>query len=281
MGILLMAHGGNKDWNAQVQSIATKVNETVPAEVAFGMAKRATLQEGINKLVARGVKEIVAVPLFVSSHSSVVESTEYLLGLRPVAPADLADFAGMNHDLRHEGGGPAEDAAEGVKPVKSPVPLRMTPALNRHPLVADILADRAVAMSKDPAHEAVILVAHGPNDDPHNVQWLADMSALAKLLKSRRRYARIEYVTVRDDAEEPVRSQATAEFRKLVEEAGKKRLHVLIVPLLLSYGGIENGVRKRLDGLEHIMSPQGLLPDSRIAQWVLESARSDTSRAGE
>ena len=37
----------------------------------------------------RGVTEIVAVPLFVSSQSSVITSTEYLLGLRVDAPNDL------------------------------------------------------------------------------------------------------------------------------------------------------------------------------------------------
>jgi hypothetical protein len=36
-------------------------------------ATRATLQAGADKLSAAGVKEIVAVPLFVSSHSSVIE----------------------------------------------------------------------------------------------------------------------------------------------------------------------------------------------------------------
>src|SRR5688572_32764739 len=40
---------------------------TMPAEVAFGMATRANLQSAIDKLTARGVTEIVAVPLFVSS----------------------------------------------------------------------------------------------------------------------------------------------------------------------------------------------------------------------
>jgi len=47
---------------------------------------------------------------------------------------------------------------------------------------------------------------------------------------------------------------------------------VLIVPLLLSYGGIETGIRKRLDGLDYAMSPQALLPDARLARWITESA---------
>ena len=44
------------------------------------MATRANIQTAVNALTARGVSEIVAVPLFVSSPSSVVTSTQYLLG---------------------------------------------------------------------------------------------------------------------------------------------------------------------------------------------------------
>lgn len=47
------------------------------------------------------------------------------------------------------------------------------------------------------------------------------------------------------------------------------RGRVLIVPLLLSYGGIEPGIRKRLDGLTYTMADHGLLPDERLARWVL------------
>ncbi len=59
------------------------------------MATRSTMQSAIDRLVARKVTEIVAVPLFVSSHSSVIESTAYLLGLRMQMPEDLKDFASM------------------------------------------------------------------------------------------------------------------------------------------------------------------------------------------
>jgi hypothetical protein len=50
-----------------------------------------------------------------------------------------------------------------------------------------------------------------------------------------------------------------------------------VVPLLLSYGGFESGIRKRLDGLQYSMATQGLLPDPRTACWVLQRAESPTS----
>jgi hypothetical protein len=41
-----------------------------------------------------------------------------------------------------------------------------------------------------------------------------------------------------------------------------------IVPVLLSFGGIEQGIRKRLDGLDYLMAPQAIMPDVRLVDWI-------------
>jgi len=276
-GILVLAHGGSRGWNDSVAAIVADVNRDSPTEVAFGMATRQEIQSAIDRLVARGVTEIVAVPLFVSSHSSVVRSTEYLLGLRADAPADLALFAKMSHGAgghQHAAGGatPAP-AVDGSRPVVSPVPIRMTGALGAHPIVADILVDRAAAASTDAAHEVVILVAHGPVPVDDNNRWLADLATLGSRIKSVARYKDVEWQTVRDDAPEPIRGQAAAELRERVTRISAAGDRALIVPVLISFGGIEAGLRKRLDGLHYEMAKQGLLPDPRLADWVRTVAR--------
>jgi len=269
-------------WNDEVLKIAAQVNKEMRTEVAFGMASKRTIQNAIDKLIARGVKEIVTVPLFVSSNSSVVTSTEYLLGLRKDAPKELAVYAKMSHSHgSHDNHSMMnmDSSFDPMTPVKSSVPIRMTQALNSHPIVSEILLDRARSISQEPAKEVVILVAHGPVTDEDNNKWLADMSVLAKLMKPKSKYKRIEYLTVRDDAPEPLRSQVAAEFRKVVERASGEGNKVLIVPLLISYGGIEQGIKKRLEGLNYIMTNQGLLPDERLAKWILISANSSTTAA--
>jgi sirohydrochlorin ferrochelatase len=272
-GILLLAHGGSGEWNSRVTELAAKVNGTRPTEVAFGMATRASLQSAIDKLVARGVTEIVAVPLFVSSWSSVITSTEYLLGLRAEAPAALAIYAKMNHAPAASGAAAAGHdshtvVTDGMVPVKSPVPVRMTPALNDHPIVADILTSRARAISRDPAKEALIIVAHGPNEEEDNRRWLADMETLAARMKQTDTFASLEYLTLRDDAPKPVRDAATARLRDIVQREQAAGRRVLIVPLLISFGGIERGLRERLDGLTYTMAEAALMPDDRLATWV-------------
>jgi CbiX len=275
-GILLLAHGGQPQWNERVHAVARSVDQTQPTEVAFGMASRASLQAAVDKLTARGVTSIVAVPLFVSSHSSVITSTEYLLGLRPVAPADLKLFARMDHS-KH--GAPADEhaahrpAADPTSPVTTTLPVRMTPAFNRHNLIGQIAADRARSISKAPANEAVILVAHGPVPDDDNRRWLDDMAVLAEQVKAAAPFASVDYMTVRDDAGPAMREAATKDLRTRVETQVAAGRTVLIVPHLLSFGGIEQGIRKRLEGLAYVMAEQALMPDDRIVEWVRASAR--------
>lgn len=289
-GILLLAHGGRAEWNGRVEELARAVDADQPTEVAFGMATRANIQAAIDRLVARKVTSIVAVPLFVSSYSSVVTSTEYLLGLRKDMPKDLALFARMSHGPGgHGASAPAApaasaaakgaadphaghtmpaDHADGTKPVVSPVPIRMTSALNSHPYVSAIAIDRARAISTAPVSEAVILVAHGPVPDDDNARWLHELGIIAGEVQKSAPYAAVDYLTVRDDAPKPIRDAAAAELRGVVERHTKSGHKVLIVPILLSFGGIEQGLRVRLEGLPYTMADRGLMPDPRIEQWV-------------
>ncbi len=282
-GVLLLAHGGSAlKWNEEVRHVADQVDLSIPTEVAFGMATKSSMQAAINRLTARGVTEIVAVPLFVSSHSSVIDSTAYLLGLRTQMPEDLKDFAAMDHGgmMRMDHSQMTTDpaAAENAeKPIPAPIPIHLASALDHHQIVADILRDRAASISTDPANEVVILVAHGPVPDDDNKLWLNDMAKLAEQIRQQTHYAGIECLTLRDDADDPVRGAATEQLRQKVEQVIQTGKTALIVPLLLSYGGIEEGLRKRLSGLTYKMPSQGLLPDARIVSWVVESAHSGIS----
>ena len=264
-GILLLAHGGDASWNGQVEKLVADLDDAMPVEVAFGMANQRTIEAAGGRLIERDVTGIVAVPLFISSHSSIIRATEYLLGARDEAPPELEIFARMDH-----GGSPDDSVGhDPTTPVATSVPITVTTSLNSHPLVAEILVARAEAISRNPEDEVIIIVAHGPTSDDENTLWLQEMAALAALMSRGTGFSRIEYLTVRDDAPEPIRDQAAADLRALVELVGAGGKDALIVPLLLSYGGIEDGIRERLEGLSYSMTPKALLPDERLARWVM------------
>ena len=274
-GILLLAHGGSDDWNREVLALADRIDSSRPVEVAFGMANKRTIQDAVDRLTERGVSGIVAVPLFISSHSSVLRATEYLLGSRDEAPPELQAFArmGARRDSGHaDADADADPSFDRTTRVETTVPISVTTALDGHSLVAEILISRAVDVSRTPEDEIVVLVAHGPSSAEDNDLWLDNMGSLAERMRTRTRFSRIQYLTVRDDAPDPVQSQATAELRAVVEGAVQEGKSVLVVPLLLTYGGIEVGIRRRLEGLPYRMARQALLPDVRLAQWVLVQA---------
>ena len=270
-GILLLAHGGRDDWNQKVLELASQVDSTRPVEVAFGMANKRTIQDALHRLEERDVTEVVAVPLFVSSHSSVFRATEYLLGSREDAPPQLEAFARMGA-RRSSGSSGSDPGFEWTTPVETAIPISVTMALDGHALVAEILLSRAAEVSQTPEEEVVVLVAHGPSTGEDNALWLENMSTLVEQMRPHTRFSRIEHLTVRDDASDPVRDQATAELRAVVEAVVEEGKTVLIVPLLLSYGGIEVGIRRRLEGLPYRMARQALLPDERLSEWVLMQA---------
>jgi sirohydrochlorin ferrochelatase len=293
-GVLILAHGGSSAWNDRVTDVAREVGRTYPTEVAFGMASRPAMVAALERLKARGVSAVVAVPLFVSSHSSVVTSTEYLLGLRAEAPLDLAIFARMSHgrDGAHGAGAPHEvgaphgagaphggqDGPDPTSPILVGMPVRMTPAFNRHPLVGAIVRDRALAISARPEAEAVVLVAHGPVPDDDNARWLADMRVLAESVRAGAPFAAVDVLTVRDDAGPALREAATAALRETVSAHSTAGRRVLVVPHLMAFGGIEQGIKKRLEGLDYTMAQQALLPDARVAEWVRANVQVQQSR---
>ena len=141
----------------------------------------------------------------------------------------------------------------------------MTSALNDHPIVAQILTDRARAISRTPTGESIIVVAHGPVTDDENARWLSDINRLGSQVKDAGGFAAVDAITVRDDAPKPIRDAATAELRALVSRRIAEGRRVLIVPLLLSFGGIERGIATRLEGLRYAMADAALLPDDRLS----------------
>lgn len=272
-GILLLAHGGRGEWNAEVLQVASNVDSDHPVEVAFGMANKRTIERAVARLVERGVNEIVAVPLFISSHSSVMRATEFLLGHRDDAPPQMEAFGRMAAGMMAAGSGSAGSGSDGgfdwTTPIEKPLPISLATALDDHALVAEILLSRASDVSERPGEEVLVLVAHGPGSDEDNRLWLENMRSLVERMRPQTRFSRIEYLTVRDDASEEIQDQATTELRAVVEAGVREGKSVLIVPLLLSYGGIEVGIRERLEGLSYRMANQALLPDKRLSEWVL------------
>lgn len=255
VGVLILAHGGATTWNAQVQEAVVEADLGLPTEIAFGMGMEPReadrVREAVNRLTARGVHEILAVPFLISTHSSVYRQYEYLLGLR-------REPSWPDHP---------------VKPVELTMPVRLVQALDDSPWTGEILLARALALSEDPSREAVVLVAHGPEEEADNASWMEVMQRLGADLLARGGFAAFRAATLRDDAEPKIEEQAVRQLREEVSSLSGS-LRVLVVPLLISQGGIEEKIPECLKGLRYRFSGQGLLPHPYAARWIRERVES-------
>lgn len=283
-GVMIMAHGGSQQWNSLVADAAGPLMKKYPVSIAWGMGDPLTLQKSINELEAKGVTEIIAVPLFISSYSMVIRQTEYLLGKRDKLadpPMPSMDHSGGQHQMSGPAGGGMNhhqghmSAEPELKPLNIKAKLIMTPALDDNDVVAQILLDRVRELSVNPATETVVLVAHGPNGEDDNEKWIATLESLSQKIqkfetKKDVNFKQIFGVTVRDDANKDIFNQAREQLRALVRQAGHFGT-VIVVPVFLSSGGRENAVAQRLEGLNYKWNGKALLPDSRLSDFLVSS----------
>jgi len=123
----------------------------------------------------------------------------------------------------------------------------------------------ARAVSPDPAKTNVVIIAHGPNDEDDNKLWLADMQTHAAYLRAHG-FRTVEVLTHRNDASPEIKAAAKNAFRERVAVAGRDGKTV-VVPLLISRGGIEKEVEEDIAGLPHVFAAP-LAPHPNLARWV-------------
>lgn len=261
-GVLVMAHGGNAEWNREVTQALQPLRAEFPLEIAFGMADAASLQEGVARLQAQGVRRIGVVRLFVSGESWY-ERTAQILGLAPGAPARLVLEAQAGHDA-HGGHRMAfwrldSDAAFALG----------REGLLEAPEMGEVLAARARALSKDPAREDVLILAHGPGDDAENARWLARLDARAETVRQALPFRRVQVETLREDWPDK-RRDAEVRIRAFVERARAEGGRAIVIPFRVQGFG---PYREVLAGLDYVADGQGLVPDARVAEWVRRQAR--------
>lgn len=255
VGVLIMAHGGSPSWNAAVETSMAPLTAEFPTEIAFGMAKRETLQEAMARLEEAGVARIAVVRLFISG-SSFLHRTEYLLGTRDDPPA-------------HRGGGDSSSGSETPKPIARRAAVAIDQSgLSEAAAMGSILRQRVEALSLDPGRESVLLLAHGLGTEESNRALIGRLDGLADSIRSIGPYRTVDVETLREDWPEE-RVRAERRIRARVLRASENGGRAVIVPVrLFGFGPY----REVLDGLEYVTNEVGLLPHPLVVDWVRERA---------
>lgn len=253
-----MAHGGSKQWNESVLAAVAPLRDRYKLDVAFGMADAASLQTSVSKLEAQGARHIAVVRLFISGESWY-ERTRQILGVAPGAPARLPT-AGDAH-AAHEHGGHSMELWR--------IDTRSTFVLSREGL-ADaqemnaVLTERARRLSRDPAAEDVLILAHGPGDDAENQRWIEKISARSAGIRDALPFRRVEVHTLREDW--PERRQAAEQrVRDFVRRASSENGRAIVIPFRVQGFGPYPRVLKDLD---YVSDGVGLLPHPEVTKWI-------------
>lgn len=273
-GILLLAHGGDKAWNAEVERLRLAVDRDTPVETALGMADAKAIASASERLKKRGAEKIVAVPLFVHSRSEVMDQTRYVLGMRKEHSEVLRQaLEGMaKAHAGHKMPAGAHHHSFSMARAVPPVPAVLTDALDGDPLVSAVLLSRARSLSRERERETVVLVAHGPNDPKALPAWEKDLAAHCEFIARNGGFREARAFMLRDDAGPKVRGEAVRALRAYIEaKSGSGR--VLVVPALLARGGIEQKIPQDLAGLRYAWDGKTLLPDPGFEKWLRARAQ--------
>jgi sirohydrochlorin cobaltochelatase len=257
-GVLVMAHGGSKRWNEEVLATVAPLKERYNVEVAFGMADPATMQASVKQLEARGAERIGVVRLFISGES-FLERTQQILGVIPGAPAppaNAADNAHADHDGEH-------DMALWKIDTRAAFVLSKQ-GLVEAPEMGEVLAGRATALSHDPSHEDVLIIAHGPRDDAENDRWLAELEERADVVRHAAPFRTVQVETLREDWPDK-RVAAEARIREFVAHAKANGSKAIVIPFRVQGFGPYGKV---LEGLDYVSDARGLIPHPSVTAWI-------------
>lgn len=291
LGIVFLAHGSDYHWNDTMREAVASLTDRYKIEFCFSMADPPLVERAVRRLEERGARGIVVVRVF-GLADSFERSVKHTLGLdveEALSSRGSLDEALCSPDPRlqtnrtpasvatraqsdHHGHG----HVSGPQPrIRSSALLATTGGLEAHPFFASALLERAKALSKNPARETILLVAHGSGDDATNDRWRRLLESLAAQMRTNggANFRAIRTGTWREDWPDK-RTPEVAAIRRVVEEAARDGGRALVIPARTAAQGNE---REFLKGLDFELGT-GFAPHPLFARWVEEKIREAAAR---
>lgn len=241
-GVLVISHGSpDEHWVTLVEEAVADAAGDLPAVLPIAcsfleIVEGRLIQDGIDLLEARGVTDLIVIPLFVSSGSTHIDEIAYALGVKDT-PEKETDLGRFRVSARVFFGDPIDD----------------------DPLIAEMVWDKVKALSAQPDREALLLVGHGSIHQGFLQRWEQGISALATHVGEISGLAGADYALLNPDS-----------VRRKVEYWSRERgMDVIVAPLFLSTGYFtKTMIPSRLSGLAHRYSGEALLPHPLLARWM-------------
>lgn len=269
-GVLILAFDSGATWRKDLAAIRAQL-PGIAVESVESAGDTRSVQGGLDRLKNQHVDKVVAVPLEMISEAPQMDELRFIFGIR-ADPADdrpdlakqgMAELKPVNKSTLVRPAG----SSTGPKRLKSQAELVLTATIDKSSVLADVLADRAKAQSRNPAKDAVVLVGLAPRSDKGLEAWKTAATAVAEQVRAKGgfREAGILYVRdgVRAGQQDKDRSENKAALRALTTQGG-----VIAVPLALDGRRVGQLLQRELGSGGYRWNGKGLLGDERLVEWI-------------
>ena len=258
-GLLLMAHGGAREWNTAVEAATYEISDKYPVEIAFGMADAGSIEESIKRLESRGVQDVGVIRMFVSGESWR-QRTKQILGIEEGAPSKEEANKKSQPDMFMPMG--FWRIETGLKFFVSEDGLADADEMD------DVLVSRIQGLSREPEREVAVVIAHGTGSDEEDARWVQKITQRTEGARDALGLRDIKVFTLREDWFAK-RGEAENNIRTFIEAVSKNGLIPIVVPFRVHGFGPYARV---LEGLDYKADGLGLLPHENVGLWVENQA---------
>ncbi|MEA1895848.1 MAG: CbiX/SirB N-terminal domain-containing protein [Euryarchaeota archaeon] len=293
IGVLVIAHGSSSEsWCDPVRNATDKMDLPYPVELGFlEFVPNETINIAVDKLDDAGVTKIIAVPFFVSSHSSHIQEIEYVLGLRDALPLTtehvVVDGVEMNRTVVSMSGqyaisrvtletntnehlqatGHLEE--DPLVSVETDSEIVLTAAMDDHWLMAGIVADRTADLCMDAECETLVLVAHGTDEEDNFAGWVNNTSSLADQARLKLAYWRDPEVELGGTKTAFIHHNETLHPEFTLIPIVENATDPVVVPLMVSEGYFTGKmIPGLLENLTCAYDGSALTPHPNVAEWI-------------
>lgn len=263
VGVIVLAHGADWFWNRDIMRALAPVTARHQLAWAFSMADPVVVERAVRQLEQQHVRAIVLVRVF-GMADSFRGSVERMIGADVDNPNHAAGH-GMGMIMGHGDTAMPHASLAAAPRIRTSVPIVTVGGVEDSPLFAKALLQQTRGLSKHPARETIILVAHGQGNDHANQRWIDLLNSLATQMRADGgdAFRAIRVATWREDW--PAKSKvAIAAMREMVKEAQRDGGRALVIPARTNGRGAADRYLKGLD----FGWGQGFAQSPLFADWV-------------
>lgn len=259
IGVLLVNHVSRSQmWRNGLLQLESRVAPTIlnnpsvkGVKTAFMEYTEPSIATRMKEFDQEGFSDVIIVPVF--------------LTVSPHTFDDIPTIVGMKEDPRSM----QQLKIENIQRYTPKAKPHLAPPLDFTDMLQNNLLRRVTALSKDPAHEGIVLIGYG--DETYDKEWVELFDKAAGFIRERTGIAGYSYGWCGHIANYKP-EETTAAINAVLKTART----ALVIPVLVAHDEqfqikiIGDGIAKVPDNKHRVIyKPDAILPDPNVERWVL------------